>query len=58
MTLDELDKAIQAKAAEIEIVIEAGRPQEELLPIYKELKELHFQKVQAEMDGLQFKKTI
>lgn len=34
---------------EFEVALEAGRPQPELLKIYKELKELQYQKVQAEL---------
>ena len=48
MTTRELQLAIQAKTIEIQAATEAGKPHEELVKLYKELKELHFLKVQAE----------
>lgn len=49
MTLKELNEAIKAKTAALEVAQEAGRPEAELLELYKELKELQYQKVQAEL---------
>lgn len=50
MTLTELNEAIKAKTIALEVAKEAGRPETELLEIYKELKELQYQKVQAELN--------
>lgn len=49
MTIKELNEAIKAKTAALEVAQEAGRPEAELLELYKELKELQYQKVQAEL---------
>jgi hypothetical protein len=46
--MEELQQAIRAKTIEFETAMELGRSHEELLKIYKELKELQFQKVQSE----------
>lgn len=51
MTLNEINQAITAKMLELEVAKEAGRPDAELLKIYKELKELQYQKVQAELNS-------
>jgi len=40
-----LSQALEAKAIELETAKESGKPPEELLKIYKELKELQYQKV-------------
>lgn len=50
MTLTELNEAIQAKTIELEVAQETGRPDSELLELYKELKELQYQKLQAELN--------
>lgn len=39
--------------AELEAAQEAGRPREEIAALYKELKELQFQKVQADLEQSQ-----
>jgi hypothetical protein len=44
----ELEKAIKAKTVELELAMEFGKPKEELLRLYKQLKELHYQKVSLE----------
>lgn len=44
----ELEKAIKAKTVELELAMEFGRSKEELLTLYKQLKELHFQKLNLE----------
>ena len=49
MTSPELREALRSKTVELEIAIETGRPHRELLRIYKELKELQFQLVHAEL---------
>lgn len=50
MTLNEVNQAITAKMLELEVAKEMGRPDPELLKIYKELKELQYQKVQTELN--------
>jgi hypothetical protein len=50
MKPQELDEAIKAKTLELEKATELGKPKAELLEIYKELKELQFQKVQIELN--------
>jgi hypothetical protein len=50
MELDELKKAFTDKTKEFDEAMEAGRPHEELLSLYKELKELQFAMVKAELD--------
>ena len=50
----ELEKAIKAKTVELELAMEFGRSKEELLTLYKQLKELYYQKLsleQAENDS-------
>ena len=44
----ELEKAIRAKTVELELAMEFGRSKEELLGLYKQLKELHYQKLNLE----------
>ena len=44
----EVEKAIKAKTVELELAMEFGRSKEELLALYKQLKELHFQKLKLE----------
>jgi hypothetical protein len=46
----ELREALRNKTLELEIAIETGRPHKELLKIYKQLKELQFQLVKAELE--------
>jgi hypothetical protein len=48
MDLIKLQEAIQAKTAEFEKAKQLGKPPDELLTIYKELKELQYQKVLAD----------
>ena len=50
MELTEIKKAIQAKAVELETAMEDGKPHNELLKIYKELKDLQFQQLQAALE--------
>jgi hypothetical protein len=49
MKPEELKEAIEAKIIQFETAKESGKPHDELSKIYKELKELQFQKVQAEL---------
>lgn len=49
MTLTDLNEAIKAKMVALEVAQEAGRPETEVLELYRELKELQYQKVQAEL---------
>ena len=44
----ELEKAIRAKTVELELAMEFGRSKEELLKLYKQLKELYYQKIRVE----------
>ena len=48
MKSDELKKALTAKTRELEEAMELCKPQELLLKLYKELKELQFAMVEAE----------
>lgn len=50
MNKTDLTEAIRTKTAELEAAQEAGRPQEEIAALYKELKELQYQKVQADLE--------
>lgn len=50
MKQTDLTEAIRAKTAELEAAQEAGRPQEEIAALYKELKELQYLKVQADLE--------
>lgn len=50
MQPNELKKALKAKTIEFELAMETGKPHSELLKIYKELKELQYQKIQAELE--------
>ncbi|MGZ3853794.1 MAG: hypothetical protein ACXVBX_13445 [Flavisolibacter sp.] len=52
MKLIELEKAIKSKTVELELAMEFGKSKEELLALYKQLKELHFQKLNLEQAGL------
>ena len=47
--LNELKTAVVAKTIQLEALIESGKPQSEIMAIYKELKELKFRIVQAEI---------
>ena len=55
MNVQDLREAYQAKRLELEVAMEAGKPHDELRRMYKELKELQYQIVQAE---LQTKKDL
>lgn len=55
MHLNEIKEAIKAKTQQFEIALEMGRPHNELLGIYKELKELQYQKTQKELAFLNIK---
>jgi hypothetical protein len=48
MQADEIKTAIQQKTIEFEAAMELGKPNTELLKIYKELKELRYALVKAE----------
>jgi len=48
MTHPELERAIKAKTVELELAMEFGKAKEELLKLYKQLKELHYQKLSLE----------
>lgn len=50
MTLTQLIEAIKAKTLELEVAREAGKPDSELLELYKQLKELQYQKLQTELN--------
>ena len=50
-----LEKAIKAKTVELELAMEFGKPKEELLLLYKQLKELYYQKLSLEQS--EFEKT-
>ncbi|MGZ3882542.1 MAG: hypothetical protein ACXVBF_14430 [Flavisolibacter sp.] len=52
MKLIELEKAIKSKTVELELAMEFGKSKEELLALYKQLKELHFQKLNLEQADL------
>ena len=49
----EIEKAIKAKTVELELAMEFGKSKEELLMLYKQLKELHFQKLTIEQEESQ-----
>jgi hypothetical protein len=49
MKVNDLKTAIQEKTDQFEEALEGGKPHSELLAIYKELKELKYQLVQAEL---------
>jgi hypothetical protein len=44
----ELESAIKAKTVELELAMEFGKPKEQLLKLYKQLKELHYEKLSLE----------
>ena len=56
MKSQKLKDAIKAKSAILEEAMETGRPKEELMRLYKELKELHFQLTEEEL--LTVKQTL
>lgn len=49
MTLTELKEALRLKTIEFEAAQQAGLPHDDLMSIYRELKELQYQKLQAEL---------
>ncbi|MFL5789357.1 MAG: hypothetical protein ACJ748_14955 [Flavisolibacter sp.] len=49
MDIKELKRDLKVKSCELEAAIEAGRPHKELLSLYKELKELQYEILQAEL---------
>jgi hypothetical protein len=49
MTLNEIKDALKDKAMELEEAIESGKPHEELVGIYKEMKELQYLFLQREI---------
>jgi hypothetical protein len=49
MKPDELKATIRVKTLEFEAALEAGIPHSKLMELYKELKELKYQLVQAEL---------
>ena len=51
MESKEILAAIRTKTIEFEAAMEMGRPHQELLRIYKELKELKYQAVQLELQN-------
>lgn len=55
MQLTELKQALKEKSLEFEWSMEHGIPHAKLREIYKELKELQYQIVQAELQQTQFK---
>jgi hypothetical protein len=50
MELNELKKVLKDKTIQFEIAMENGQPHSELLKIYKELKELQYQQLKAELE--------
>lgn len=50
MKQTDLSEAIRTKTAELAVAQEAGRPQEVIAALYKELKELQYLKVQADLE--------
>ncbi|MGZ3846443.1 MAG: hypothetical protein ACXVBH_10335 [Flavisolibacter sp.] len=52
MKLIEIEKAIKSKTVELELAMEFGKSKEELLALYKQLKELHFQQLNLEQTDL------
>ena len=51
MEANELKDAIKAKTAQLEEAMEMGRPKDELMKLYNELKQLHFQLVQEDLNN-------
>jgi hypothetical protein len=49
MKLNELKKALQSKLVELDVAMELGKPRKELLHLYKELKELQYRLLHAEV---------
>ena len=49
MRSQELKEAFRNKTNELELAMELKKPQAELLKIYKELKELQYQKVREKL---------
>jgi len=49
MKSSELKDAIKSKYAQLDQVIESGKPKDEQMKAYKELKELQFQLIQEEL---------
>lgn len=49
MKSNELKDAIAAKTSQLELAMELGKPKDLLMQIYKELKELHFQLIQEDL---------
>lgn len=50
MTLTELKEAIRLKTMELEAAQQAGLPHDDLMTIYKKLKELQYYKLRAELE--------
>lgn len=51
--LEGLREAYRIKKEYLDIAMEAGKPQKELMEIYKELKELQYQMVQEDLRSKQ-----
>lgn len=49
MQANELNAEIAIKTLELERAREMGKPMEEIMQLYKELKQLQYEKVQAEL---------
>jgi hypothetical protein len=49
MQHNELNEAINAKSNELEMAIESEKSYSEILKLYKELKQLKFQRLQSEV---------
>lgn len=52
MYTDDLQEAIKAKIIELELAIDSGKPNIDILKVYKELKELRYRVMQAELTSL------
>ena len=52
MTHAEFEKAIKRKTIELELAMEFGKPKKELLALYKQLKELYYQKLEMQQGEL------
>jgi hypothetical protein len=47
--MEELKKGVQRKISMLEVAVEAGQPNNVIIPVYKELKELQYQLLRSEI---------
>lgn len=52
MYIDDLEKAIRAKMIELELAYDLQKSHAEILKLYKDLKELRYRLVQAELSSV------